>query len=1113
MWISHRLKELPFEISDEDMTFDRDDPKYIYCHLHITTLARISIAVSIVGTALDLWGMTSLGDFYHVIGIPIVLLGIYGVFREQLGPLISFVVCNMIYFIFLLSSFISTDDESDDYVTTTTSATSRADYELATWLFFGFCGAILIPSIWINCNLAKYIKDREWAEMDTLARFQMVVTIATSLFVPYQAISCEDYWNLIWIPIVIFGAYGVFREVRTPLLIYIILFIMSGISSAIQVAFYVTKNRHAFSNIIPITIISGLLFVAIMTFNCMTLWVLIKFIKDRKAADQVPQHLQKAWAAAEAKPLRSPRYSPTLMIMPTIPMGLDIPPGLEYLFTIGSAHVQQMTTNIDTPNKYMIYNDQGHFIYFAQEVQTGGEFVAAQMVGDSRGFRIRVTDAMGRTVFTVFRSSKLWTNCEMIVEAPPGTPCGYASFQSNILCRGVMTIMDQFRRPILTIPFPSERDAHLSDRGYPLMMGGLLVGAIVRKFPGFAKQIMTNCDNFAITFPAELEPRVKCVLLACAILIDFIDFEDKRDVTRGKNKNVSPQARASLGNPFQASVNVVPVATVTPMYGGGCGIGNIPAARPTTPTTSGGSKSLGAARNTPQKSKVAKIVIIIDIIRMFLTLRLMILVPSVMTCAAPANNHTDFAKKEHLFPCLQEDSGIPTEPFLSAFQGLADFVGFMGTAFAPVKSDIAGNVRTRWLKDPIGQDTLQKLIASDLKDNGGKLGIATEGLLWLKRGQEFMLLMLIFMVRDYRKDKASTESLVSYSKWPTMADPVVEDQSSSSQDEVLQIKTLTKKHIQVLYRLLILIVDNFGGGRKDLFGCEGGRREGTSTAEGRKEEREGGGWKERGVEECEEKRLEGPMGGEEKKIASTAFYIFMGSVFGNSRTYRFTTTCAHNNKYFFSQYQNDSETLIVNTIFAIVSICIEIPFIATYWALAKFIRDRELATPRVGYVVYQQALMTVFNYFDSKYQSCCCGVHVTKVAGVLIVIDFIRLILMGKFFLLVPIVIVCLGAYGVIAENRLSLIIYVILTVVSTILMTIALLIVMYSEVFFKDYYNRRHFRISASIVIKVILYGIYLGSDIPFIMTYWKLAKFIKDRDMAPPPVGYHTTVIYQHV
>ncbi|GMT26837.1 hypothetical protein PFISCL1PPCAC_18134, partial [Pristionchus fissidentatus] len=247
----------------------------------------------------------------------------------------------------------------------------------------------------------------------------------------------------------------------------------------------------------------------------------------------------------------------TVMIMPTIPMGMDIPPGLEYLYTIGSAHVQQKTdmlemmSKIDTPNKYMIYNDQGHFIYYAQEVQSQGEFMAAQVVGDSRGFRFQVTDALGRLVFTIYRTSKLWTNCEMLIEAPAGCPCGYASFQSTPMCRGILTIMDQFRQPQLTIPFPSERDAHLSDRGYPLMLGGLLVGAIVRKWPGFMAQAMTNCDNFALTFPPSLDVRTKCVLLACAILIDFIDFEDKRDVTRGKRKTISPQARASLGNPYQ----------------------------------------------------------------------------------------------------------------------------------------------------------------------------------------------------------------------------------------------------------------------------------------------------------------------------------------------------------------------------------------------------------------------------------------------------------------------------------------------------------------------------------------------------------------------------------
>lgn len=77
-------------------------------------------------------------------------------------------------------------------------------------------------------------------------------------------------------------------------------------------------------------------------------------------------------------------------------------------------------------------------------------------------------------------------------------------------------------------------------------------------------------------------------------------------------------------------------------------------------------------------------------------------------------------------------------------------IGFLGTAFAPVKSDINGNVvkvRTRYEKDKegmiicliqyclliAGQRYLQDLIDKDLQDNGGKLGIATEGLLWLKR--------------------------------------------------------------------------------------------------------------------------------------------------------------------------------------------------------------------------------------------------------------------------------------------------------------------------------------------------------------------------------------------
>ncbi|KAI1708834.1 glycolipid transfer protein (GLTP) domain-containing protein [Ditylenchus destructor] len=71
---------------------------------------------------------------------------------------------------------------------------------------------------------------------------------------------------------------------------------------------------------------------------------------------------------------------------------------------------------------------------------------------------------------------------------------------------------------------------------------------------------------------------------------------------------------------------------------------------------------------------------------------------------------TYFSNKDRMFPEL-EDGLIPTEQFLMACQGVADFVGFLGKAFSPVKSDIS--------------------------------------LLWLKRGLEFMLEMLRLLVKEY----------------------------------------------------------------------------------------------------------------------------------------------------------------------------------------------------------------------------------------------------------------------------------------------------------------------------------------------------------------------------
>ncbi|KAF7637379.1 GLTP domain-containing protein [Meloidogyne graminicola] len=115
-------------------------------------------------------------------------------------------------------------------------------------------------------------------------------------------------------------------------------------------------------------------------------------------------------------------------------------------------------------------------------------------------------------------------------------------------------------------------------------------------------------------------------------------------------------------------------------------------------------------------------------------------------------NETYFSHKERIFPKLQ-DGKIPTEQFLLACQGIADFVGFLGTAFIPVKNDISGNVRkveNKFETDRQKLYFLQDLIDADIHESNGKIGLATEGLLWLKRGLEFMLSMLKQLVKDYK---------------------------------------------------------------------------------------------------------------------------------------------------------------------------------------------------------------------------------------------------------------------------------------------------------------------------------------------------------------------------
>jgi len=102
------------------------------------------------------------------------------------------------------------------------------------------------------------------------------------------------------------------------------------------------------------------------------------------------------------------------------------------------------------------------------------------------------------------------------------------------------------------------------------------------------------------------------------------------------------------------------------------------------------------------------------------------------------------------------DDGINTSEFLEGAEGVVQLFDVLGsTAFAPVKSDMSGNIkkiRDRQLTAPDQSETLQSLTRAERAE---KKKTATEGLLWLNRG-------LHFTVKALRNNHSnSTEELAT----------------------------------------------------------------------------------------------------------------------------------------------------------------------------------------------------------------------------------------------------------------------------------------------------------------------------------------------------------------
>ncbi|CAG0898295.1 unnamed protein product [Darwinula stevensoni] len=216
--------------------------------------------------------------------------------------------------------------------------------------------------------------------------------------------------------------------------------------------------------------------------------------------------------------------------------GPHCPPGLEYLTTIDQLLVHQKVeileaiTTFETANKYSIKNSMGQKIYSASE---DTDCCTRNILGPYRCFELQVLDHQGREVIHLSRPlncDSCWFPCclqRLDVYSPPGTLIGVVKQEWSILSPK-FTIQDAAGNAILLIEGPICTWSICGDVEFQILtLRGDNIGRISKQWSGLLKEGFTDADNFGVTFPMDLDVKMKATLLAATFLLDFMFFEKK----------------------------------------------------------------------------------------------------------------------------------------------------------------------------------------------------------------------------------------------------------------------------------------------------------------------------------------------------------------------------------------------------------------------------------------------------------------------------------------------------------------------------------------------------------------------------------------------------------
>ncbi|XP_015783896.1 phospholipid scramblase 2-like [Tetranychus urticae] len=200
------------------------------------------------------------------------------------------------------------------------------------------------------------------------------------------------------------------------------------------------------------------------------------------------------------------------------------PPGLEYLIQIDQILVQQ---KVDKRNKYKIKNIEGQKIFKAIEDTTCCTRFCFKWI---RPFNMKITDNQEREVINLYRPLKCtdcWCPCclQSMQVTASGVVCGFIE-QTWSIWHAEFNVCDSSGETVLRVKgsfdiFPC------SDVKFKVLTrdGKIEVGCITKQWSGLAQELFGNINHFGISFPMDLDVKIKAVLLGACFLIDFMYFD------------------------------------------------------------------------------------------------------------------------------------------------------------------------------------------------------------------------------------------------------------------------------------------------------------------------------------------------------------------------------------------------------------------------------------------------------------------------------------------------------------------------------------------------------------------------------------------------------------